>query len=185
MILKEKHMFRKMPFILMATIAAVIFLDPFISMHLKQSLYAVSLSIKSAIVLLLPFIIFGLLFKATVTLSSGATKVIGMILVLACCSNFVSTFLSHYVGIWIYNFDLSMISPKETSGLTPLWSLTLPKIIANDKAMFAGIILGIVASKICPSPARKIATKLDQWIGWILKSFVYFIRRTRLNNRTL
>ena len=52
MIFKEKRMFRKMPFILMATIAAIIFLDPFLSMSLKQSLYAVSLSIKSTIVLL-------------------------------------------------------------------------------------------------------------------------------------
>ncbi len=168
-------MFRKMPFILMAIITAVIFLDPFISLPLKQGLYAISLSIKAAIVLLLPLIIFGLLFKAAVTLSSGATKIIGMILMLACCSNFISTFLSHYVGIWIYHFDLSMISPKETSGLDPLWSLILPKLIANDKAMFAGIILGIVASKICPVPARKIATKVDQWIGCVLKGFVYLI----------
>lgn len=168
-------MFRKMPFILMATIAAIIFLAPFLSMPLKQGLYAVSLSIKSTIVLLLPFIIFGLLFKATVTLSSGATKIIGMILVLACCSNFISAFLSHYVGIWIYHFDLSMISPKETSELNPLWSLNLPKLIANDKAMFAGIILGIIASKICPFPAHKIAAKVDQWIGLLLKGFVYLI----------
>jgi len=175
MIPKEKHMFRKMPFILMAIIAAVILLDPFISLPLKQGLYAISLSIKAAIVLLLPLIIFGLLFKATVTLSSGATRIIGMILVLACCSNFISTFLSHYVGIWIYHFDLSMISPKETSGLDPLWSLTLPKLIANDKAMFTGIILGTIASKIYPAPAHKIATKVDQWIGWLLKGFVYLI----------
>lgn len=168
-------MFRKMPFILMAIIATVIFLDPFISLQLKQGLYAISLSIKAAIVLLLPLIIFGLLFKAAVTLSNGATRIIGMILVLACCSNFISTFLSHYVGIWIYNFDLSMILPKETSGLDPLWTLILPKLIANDKAMFAGIILGIVASKICPVPAHKIAIKIDQWIGWLLKGFVYLI----------
>ncbi len=175
MIPKEKHMFRKMPFILIAIIAAVIFLDPFISLPFKQGLYAISLSIKAIIVLVLPLIIFGLLFKAAVMLSSGATLIIGMILGLACCSNFVSTFLSHYVGIWIYHFDLSMISPKETSGLEPLWSFDFPKLIANDKAMFAGIILGIIVSKICPIPAHKIATKADQFIGWLLKGFVYLI----------
>lgn len=168
-------MFRKMPFILIAVIAAVIFLDPFISLPFKQGLYAISLSIKAVIVLVLPFIIFGLLFKAAVMLSSGATLIIGMILVLASCSNFLSTFLSHYVGIWIYHFDLSMISPKEILGLESLWSLTLPKLIENDKAMFAGIILGIIASKICPIPAHKIATKADQFIGWLLKGFVYLI----------
>ena len=168
-------MFRKMPFILMAIIAVILVLDPFISLPIKQGLYAISLSIKEIIIVVLPLVIFGLLFKASVTLSNGATRIIGMILILASCSNFISTFLSHYVGIWIYHFDLSMISPKTTSGLEPMWSLVLPKFIANDKAMFGGIILGIIASKICPEPARKFATMADQCISWLLRGFVYFI----------
>lgn len=168
-------MFRKMPFILAAIILAVIFLDPLISLPLKQGLYAISLSIKAVIVLVLPLIIFGLLFKAAVMLSSGATRIIGMILLLVCCSSFVSVFLSHYIGEWIYHFDLSMLVPKGTSGLEPLWSLKLPTLIANNKAMFAGIIFGIIASIICPTPALKIAAKVDQFIGWLLKGFVYLI----------
>lgn len=171
----ERSMFRKMPFILMAIIAIFLLLGPFISLPIKQGLFAVSLSIKEIIILMLPLVIFGLLFKASVTLSRGATRIIGMILILASCSNFISTFLSHYVGVWIYHFDLSMISPKTTSGLEPLWTLVLPKLIANDKAMFAGIILGIIASKICPESARKIATRADQCISWLLRGFVYFI----------
>lgn len=168
-------MFRKMPFILIAVIAAVVLLDPFIPLPLKQGLYAISLSIKAVIVLVLPFIIFGLLFKAAVMLSKGATKIIGMILLLVCFSSFVSLFLSHYIGEWIYNFDLSMLAPKNTTGLEPLWSFELPTLIANNKAMFAGIIFGIIASMVCPVPAYKIAEKTDQFIGWLLKRFVYLI----------
>ncbi len=168
-------MFSKMPFVLIAVVLAVVFLDPFISLTLKQTLYALSLTIKEIIVALLPFIIFGLLFKASVTLASGATRIIGLILVLVCISNFVSTFLSHSVGSWIYHFDLSMIKPKEFQGLQPLWTLTLPKLIPNAGAMFAGIILGILASIFCPQPAQKIALKIDKWVGGLLKSFVYLI----------
>src|SRR5437868_995273 len=105
-------MFRKMPFVLLAVILVIIFINPYLPLGFKQILYSISLSIKSIIVLLLPLIIFGLLFKAAVTLSKGATKIIGFILVLVCCSNFMSTFLSHYVGIWIYHFDISMVIPK-------------------------------------------------------------------------
>lgn len=168
-------MFRKMPFVLVAIIATVIFLDPFMPFLLKQTLYTISLSIKEVIVFILPLIIFGLLFKAVVTLSSKATKVIVMILILACCSNFVSTFLSHYVGVWVYSFDLSMISPHEASKLDPLWSLSFPVLIKNYIAMFASIVLGIVTSILFPATVQKIATKADQWIHLLLKAIVYFI----------
>ena len=168
-------MFRKMPFILLAIILAIIFLDPWIPLILKQILYSISLSIKSIIIMLLPFIIFGLLFKAVVMLSNKATKIIGLILVLVCCSNFISTFLSHYVGIYVYNFDLSMVMPKEISGLSPLWSLELPKLIANDVAMFGGIILAIIASKFFKTRAVKISNSLEYGIGKMLKFLVFMI----------
>jgi len=168
-------MFRKMPLVLMALIVAIMFLDPIMPLFIKQFLYSISLSIKSVIVMILPFIIFGLLFKAAVMLSSSATRIIGMILAFVCVSNFVSTFLSHYVGIWIFHFDLSMISPKELVGLEPLWSLDLPKVIANDKAMFAGILLGIIASKLYKSAANTIAVYAEKYIGLLLKGFVYLI----------
>ncbi|MBX9977938.1 MAG: cation:dicarboxylase symporter family transporter [Alphaproteobacteria bacterium] len=168
-------MFRKMPFILVAIIIVVIFLAPFCPLVLKQGLYSISLSIKDVIVLLLPFIIFGLLFKAAVSLSRNATKIIGMILVFVCVSNFTATFLSHYVGIWIYHFDLSMLKPHETGGLEAMWVLNLPKLIANDKAMFTGIVFGIIASKCVPAFAFSIADKAEKVIGAILQCIVAVI----------
>jgi len=165
-------MFRKMPFILVAIILAIILLDPFIPFIIKQGLYSISLTIKDIIVLLLPFIIFGLLFKAVVMLSSSA---IGMILILVCISNFISTFLSHYVGMWVYHFDLSMIVPKESDGLTALWSLSLPKFIANDKAMFLGIVLGILASKFASKKSVVIGKTIEIYIGKLLGVFTYLI----------
>ncbi|MGI4850920.1 MAG: cation:dicarboxylate symporter family transporter [Janthinobacterium lividum] len=168
-------MFRKMPFVLAIVLIAIVLLDTTIPVALKQMLYSISLSIKELIILMLPFIIFGLLFKSAVMLSRNATKIIGIILILVCVSNFISTFLSHYVGIGIYNFDLSMIVPHESKGLTPLWLFDFPKLIANDKAMFLGIISGIIASKWRPEKAINIAQKIDFFIGRLLKNFVYLI----------
>lgn len=168
-------MFRKMPFILMAVIGVILVSAPFMPLELRQGLYALSLTIKSAIVLVLPLIIFGLLFKAAVMLSGHATRVIGLILVLVCASNFFSTFLSHYVGMWIYGFNLSMIVPEDAAGLVPLWNFDLPSLIANDKAMFAGILLGILASKFYPVQAEAFAEKLEWGINKILRGVLYVI----------
>ena len=168
-------MFRKMPFILVIMIAAVLALSPFISLEAKQVLYAISLSIKSLIVFLLPFIIFSLLFKTMVGLAKRATVVILLILFCVCCSNTLATFLSHYIGAWIYHFNLSIILPHEAQGLIPAWSWQFPKLIANDKAMFSGIILGILCGSFIPRMASTIAIKLDTVTTKILTSFIYLI----------
>jgi len=168
-------MFFKMPFILLAIIIAIMLLDPFMPIEFKSACLAISLTIKSIIVFTLPLIIFGLLFKMAVTLSKQATQVILLIFLAVCCSNFISTFLSHYVGIWIYNFDLSLAQPREGFGLEPLWQWELPKLIANDKAMFAGIILGIIAARLKGKLAQNIADWLESFITKILASFTYLI----------
>lgn len=168
-------MLRKMPFLLLIIIAATVVLDPFIPLQAKQILYALSLTVKSAIILLLPIIIFGLLFKTMVDLAGRATFIIAFILLCVCCSNLLSTFLSHYVGSWIYHFDLALIEPKESAGLIPAWSWQFPKFIANEKAMFSGILLGILLGCVKKNLARQLAAKLDWAVAKILHSFIYLI----------
>lgn len=168
-------MFRKMPFILALVIIFVLLINPFLSDSIQATLYAISLSIKSIIIFLLPIIIFGLLFKTMVNLASRATLIILMILICVCCSNFISTFLSHYVGHWAYHLDLSLIQPKNLQSLQPAWSWALPKLIANDKAMFAGIILGIILGSVKSRFVSQLATQIDWLVLKILGSFAYLI----------
>ena len=169
-------MFHKMPIILLITIIAVMLLNPLLPLEAKQVLYAVSLTIKAGIVFLLPAIIFGLLFKTMVVFARGATALIALILVCVCCSNTLSTFLSHFVGEWIYQFDLSIITPKDnTSALTPAWTWAFPKLISNDIAMFSGIGFGILFGKLHAPLAVNIANKADAVISRILNCFTYLI----------
>ncbi|WP_316354740.1 cation:dicarboxylate symporter family transporter [Candidatus Trichorickettsia mobilis] len=168
-------MLRKMPFILVLIILSIIFLNQFIPFNYQQLLYAISLSIKSLIIFLLPFIIFGLLFKAAVNLSNNATRVITIILITVCCSNFFSTFISHYIGSWIYDFNLSIITPNNIEGLTAISFLSLPQIITNSMAMFSGVILGILTARCKPAAALVIASKLEYMVAIILKLFIYLI----------
>ncbi len=166
-------MLRKMPFILIVVISAMLFLDRFIPIEVKSILYALSLSTKAFIVFLLPIIIFGLLFKTAVNLAHHATKVIVFILVAVCCSNFISTIVSHYVGSWIYHFDWLIMPPKEFKELSPPWSIELPNIITNSKAMFSGLILGTLASLLKPNLAIKIALSFEKITDKLLVFFTY------------
>lgn len=164
-----------MPFILLGIIIAAIFLDPFLPLVVKQGFYALSLTIKSLIILLLPVVIFSLLFKATANLAHRATKVILLIFAMVCCSSFVAIFLSHYVGIWIYGFDLSLSLPQASAKLVPAWPFTFPKIIPNEYAMLGGVVLGILVSMVKPTLVPKIIPKLEFILKKILKLFSYLI----------
>jgi len=168
-------MFRKIPFILIAMILAIVLLGQFIPIEIKQLLYTVSLSIKSIIIFTLPMIIFGLLFKTAVNLASSATRVIILILLTVCLSNFISTLFSHGVGTWVYEFNLSLMLPKETKSLEVLWNFELPKLLTNANAMFGGLILGIVAGIFKRDLALRIGNKLEYAINKFLGAFIYLI----------
>lgn len=168
-------MFRKMPFIMAIMIIFIVLLSPIIPLYIKQLLYSISLSIKSIILFILPFIIFSLLFKAFIILSKNATKVIGMIVILVCCSNFLSTFISHYIGVWIYNSGLANVKFHSTDNLNILWLLHLQNIISNSNAMIAGVILGIFMSTFYPQKAVQLAMTIEVYIENFLNNFIFFV----------
>ena len=165
--------------ILLAVTIIFLCFGKFIPIEIYRFLYGISLSIKSIIIFLLPIIIFGLLFRTTINLAQDATFIIGLILVLVCCSSFIVLFLSYFIGNWIYNFNLSILLPCNNNGLEPSWFLKLPQLISNDKAMIAGIILGLIINfnNNRLKFNKFIAKKLDIIISIILKSFTYLNKK--------
>jgi Na+/H+-dicarboxylate symporter len=160
-----------MPFILLILVVTVILFGPYIAPEHKSMLYAVSLSIKSLIIFFLPFIIFGLLFKTANGFTSNATKIILMVLFAVCCSNFISTIVSQYVGKLVYNFGLTLPSPSSARDLKPYWSINLPQLIPNNIAMFLGLSLGIVTSLLSPKVASKITNISVKIVSFLLSIF--------------
>lgn len=168
-------MFRKMPLILLAIILLILSIDRFMPLYLKQFLYSLSLSVKSLIIFMLPLIIFMLLFKTISQLSRTATKMIFLILVALCCSNFLSTMISYQIGSIIYQLDLSITMPPDQINLMPIWSFALPKLIANDHAMFAGIFFGILFSLFKPALSLKISLYFEKAIQKMLNMLTFII----------
>ncbi len=164
-----------MPFILLGLMAFIGLLHPWIPLSIQSILYAISLSIKSAILLCLPFIIFGLLFKTTVHFSRNASTLVLALLTAICASNFLSTLISYSIGRAAYQFDLAMPFPSEGSQLLPAWVFAFPKLIGNDWAMLAGLLSGICLGRLKPSWASQLSTRVDQGVSLILKGFLYAI----------
>ncbi len=161
-------MFRQMPIILALIIATIIAFGNFIPTIAAQYLFGISLSIKSLIIFLLPIIIFGLLYKAAVSLAKDASKIILLILAAVVISNTITTSLSQFLGIWIYKFDMNLTIPDETTNLTSILLFEFPSYIPNHIAMFSGIIFGILSAKIIPIHAEKIGFTLEKIVHKLL-----------------
>lgn len=175
-------MFRKMPLLLLAMILLLSLTHRWLPLELKSALYGISLALKSLIVFVLPFLIFGLLFKTSVQMAKKASKWVLVILGAICLSNFLSTMISYLIGSGVYHFDLSLALSTGTGSATPLspfhlWSenYLLPKLIGNSHAMFAGLLLGILCGWLKPSAGEKIGLYFEKWIGLFLKLFLYVI----------
>jgi Na+/H+-dicarboxylate symporter len=165
-------MFHKMPFLLLAIIFICALLNPVIPESVQSFLFAMGMSIKSLMMFLLPFVIFGLLLKTAAQLSKGTTRLILFLLAAVCCSNFLSTLISYNIGVVVHHFDLSIALPHDKSGLQPAWNFVLPKWVSNAHAMFAGLILGVGLSLIRPALAHKMSNYLDRVIHLILRGFI-------------
>lgn len=172
---KNSSVFLKMPVILLLIISSIIILNSSIPIFIKQFLYSISLTIKSVIIFLLPFVIFSILLKAIKNLSGSATVIILVIITLSCVSNFIGLNISHFFASIIYDFNLSLIAPNNDNKLITLWDFTLPKIIKNDIAMFGAIVLGLINSKFNFNHINKISIVLDTIVQKLLKYFSYII----------
>lgn len=168
-------MFHKMPFLLLTVILVAGLFGDFLTPTHQSILYAISLSIKSFIITVLPFVIFSLLFKTAVNFASKASKMILLLLIAICCSNFLSTLLSYSVGTLVYYFDLSISFPTGGANLLPAWNISVPKWIGNDHAMFSGLLLGIILGWSKPILAERISSYLEIIVNMVLKAILVVI----------
>lgn len=165
-----------MPFILVIGILIVIAADRVLPLSLKQGFYALSLTIKSGILFILPAVVFSLLFKTAFGLGRGATRIIALVLACVFCSNLLTVFLSRFLGVWIYAQDLPLIRPDaDTLILLPLWELKLPPLLGNGTAMLSGVILGMLANFLAPHEGKRVSAWLERFASGVLRGFSWLV----------
>lgn len=163
-------MLRSLPFLFLCLLGIVICLEPWMPMLLKSGLVALSFTIKTGLMTVLPLIIFCLMFKVAVQLTHHASKMLLGLALMVCCSNFVTTWLSHYVGMGLSFCHISILFPDAANTLLPLWELKLPSFVKNEHALIAGLLLGLLCGYGKPLIAEQIAQILEKITEKLLKS---------------
>ncbi len=163
-------MFKKLPIVLIITVIISILLNPVVPLQIKQIIYAISLTTKSIVIFLLPFIIFGLLFKTFVKLSQNALSVILIIFGTLVCSNFINTFLTHYLGTMIFHSNLSFNTElNQSTSLIPYFRFEIPSIIKNEYALFGGMLSGWITALYNSKLAIKISNIINILVQKLFK----------------
>ncbi|HQU09654.1 MAG TPA: cation:dicarboxylase symporter family transporter, partial [Opitutales bacterium] len=172
-------MFKKMPYLLLILIVGIYITEPFLTEALREGLYALSLTTQSVIMMALPIIIFGLLFKTVVRLANQAAKTILVIILLACSSSFLAIMVAQCIGRGVYSFDIELQIPEGPQALQPLWVWRFPKLIPNLYALIGGIALGSIVSWMRPAQAEiaarfceNIVSKILRVMTWTLPLFI-------------
>lgn len=165
----------RLPFAMIMIFFFVFVLGGITPVVIKQFFYSVSLTVKEVIVFLLPAIIFSFLFFSLISLKQKAFVFIVMLLTSVAISNFTAIMTGYSVGITA----LPYISPNLSDGsieaarLTSLWTLSVPRIITNEPAMIAGILLGLFFAIRPSKKAEKFASKMNNiCISFLKKCFL-------------
>ncbi len=153
----------RLPFILLSVLILPLFFGQHVPTEIKSFIYAISLSIKSILVYVLPLIIFSFVFSAIINLKSGAFKFIIALVSMIYISNCAAILTGFSVGSLM--LGQLTISPHQTLNLAPellpLWSFKLSPLIDNQFALMGGFLLGILLSFNKHENTKKIAKNLN------------------------
>ena len=180
----------KLPLILVAEIILCLAFGDLIPLTIKAAFYSMSAFLKEVLVLVLPFIIFSILFNSLGSLKKGAFSFAALAFALVILSNFVSTSLGGFLGSHLLdhlNITASVstmanplsplwdtfLSPETVQKVTHFWPLAVLKAVSNDQALFMGIGCGFVLAMTGHKKARILSETLKNYgMGFFSKIFI-------------
>ncbi|MFA6303375.1 MAG: cation:dicarboxylase symporter family transporter [Legionella sp.] len=160
----------KLPLILIAIITIPILFGSYIPVQIKSISYALSLSMKTILEFVLPFIIFSFVFYCLSNLQKGALFFVVLLISCVFISNFSALMLGYasaFVGLNIIHFTPAHIDAAPQ--LLPAWHFHLDKLISNDKALLTGFFVGTFFSLVPNAQAKTIAITLNKLANTFLK----------------
>lgn len=160
----------KVPILLLALLISLMFYGSLVPVEVKSISYAISLSIKSILEFVLPFIIFSFVFYCLSNLQKGAVFFVFLLITTVFVSNFSALmfgYTSGYLGLNLLHFSAKPLS--ETAKLLPAWQFHLNKLVSNDIALLCGFGVGIFFSIWPNAKAQKVAGVLNKMANIFLR----------------
>ncbi len=161
-------------FILLGIFLFVALFGDMVSPQIKSFFYALSLSLKSVLLFVIPFVIFSLVFYALTSLKGGVFSFITKLLGCVYLSNFIAILMAYVLSSNILTHIQKPLE-RATEGtfeqLVPMWVLSLPSLIPNETALLAGFACGIVFSLYPWPKAIRAAAFCNMAANIFLKKF--------------
>jgi len=163
----------KLLFILLIVLSVTILFGDQIPTTIKSFSYAISISIKNAIVFILPIIVFIFMCGSLITLQNQAGKFVILLLTLVTISNFIAIMTGYTVGVNILpTIKLNSLTLGSSNpNLEPLWNLNLPQIINIKFAILTSIILGLFFAFKPNKHITHISLKLNEVIIYFFEHY--------------
>lgn len=160
----------KLPLFLLVILIFPLLFGQHVPTHIKSICYALSLSMKTILEFVLPFIIFSFVFFCLSNLQKGALFFVFLLVTCVFLSNFTALmfgYTSGMIGLSFFHFTPTALESGPL--LLPAWNFHLTKLVSNDTALLCGFFAGIFFS-FWPNPkVKEVANLLNKAANGFLK----------------
>lgn len=135
---------------LLLSLLLAFFISDKLGHHYVSVFYTVSSWFMETLMFALPIVVFGFIFGALINMKRGSLLLVLSIFLCVLCSNVLAITTAYFFGTAIFQVmdathSMTFANGLANSDVRVLRHLNLPILISTEQAMFAGIILGILA----------------------------------------
>ncbi len=163
----------KTSIVLLLVVMLSLLFHSYLPISAKSFLYAISLSVKEGLLFTIPFIIFFFLLNSIISLQSNAIRLLSLMVIMICVSNFMSTWTAYAIhnlsNVNSLHDNMNIYKTiNSDAALEPSWQFNLPHTINNRTSMIAALLAGVIILLFIPTFCKKISVILLQIIDFIL-----------------
>ncbi|APR99803.1 cation:dicarboxylate symporter family transporter [Pajaroellobacter abortibovis] len=165
---KLQPIIRSLSFRLLITIVLAFWLVDFMPARMQQFFYAISLSLKELLLLMMPLIVFSSVFFAFVKIRGHAFLLAVLLLISIVSSNLFSVILAGTVSRWMVFQEVPFQNTIDIQAdlLVPLWQFSFPKLISSHNALLLAFILAMFSAQ---KSILHVAKGTEQCANFFLK----------------
>ncbi|MEA0971272.1 Sodium:dicarboxylate symporter family protein [Candidatus Megaera venefica] len=164
-ILKYLLLFLKQVSVQLAiSILLALFLGQKIDVYYVSISYTISFCFIEILILMLPIIVFSFILRALINIKNGSLLLLTIIFLGVTCSNLLALTTAYLFGsltLPYLNIDHTPdFATKFASSVEVLFNFNLPTLISTEKAMVAGVLLGLLINFLSDNNVVKQMVKV-------------------------
>ncbi|WP_066013252.1 cation:dicarboxylate symporter family transporter [Endozoicomonas atrinae] len=161
----------KLPAMLLVVLFIPFLTDSWVSYDVKSFFFSLSLTIKSLLVFVLPFIVFSFVVTCLARMGKSALLFTLLLIVMVFASNITAIFTGYTIGsvmVPLISMPITL-DALDGSGLATMWVFELPPLFTNMNALIVGFIAGMLVNLLDIQPLRELFFRASDVSSWFLK----------------